>query len=744
MPALRSLLFLALLGTALAGQDLHAARRGFAEALRRNQGLEAAITALVATADPRGLDDFLEALARDDQELARLRAKIEAKGKETREIWKNIDEQGSKGRSVSAGSVTGIERKHEELQRELVQLGDQEEAIEARMAALARGAARLLDGLPAEGRTSQLLGIATRIDRSRKLEEQLLLLSVLAASGSAEAFDALAGVLATSPRPELRTAAADALAAHRSPRAWALLGKALEDEAFTVQLAALAGLSRAHDLAAVPAILKVLERSSGRLSEEAQAALEDLTGQAFHDNATLWRNHYESTKEADQGTLADLAGESTARRIAAVVTVGRKGPLAAVRQLVRGLGLGPRGPADAEPALSAAGDPEAAAARDAVRAALSRAPEASRERLLHDLFFAPFRSEKDMGRRAAYLETFGGVRDESVRVLLGRFAGSEILRNPHTREAYAEADRRRLRLAAVRGLAAQGVPEVVGILREPLGGSTDPEIRLAALHGISIVRHAAAVEPLVRALADKDSRVSEGALAALRDLTGEDKGTDYAAWREWWNKAQKGFVARGAAAEAVAKPKPPTGFYGIESRSKHVVYILDRSGSMNATDTGTPGQTRMDAAREELIRAVTGLPDGATFNIIFYNHAYELWRKGMVQATKENRAAAVAWIRSITAVGATNIFDPLEKAFELAGRGTSDAAYGIELDTIFFMSDGQPNRGRIVQPAHIVREVRRMNRLKKVKIHTIGIGEGQDGDFMEALAALSGGQYVKR
>jgi hypothetical protein len=66
------------------------------------------------------------------------------------------------------------------------------------------------------------------------------------------------------------------------------------------------------------------------------------------------------------------------------------------------------------------------------------------------------------------------------------------------------------------------------------------------------------------------------------------------------------------------------------------------------------------------------------------------------------------------------------------------------VDTILFMSDGQPNRGRIVEPAAILAEVARLNDNKKVVIHTIGLGKDHNAELMKRLARLNGGVYVAR
>jgi hypothetical protein len=76
--------------------------------------------------------------------------------------------------------------------------------------------------------------------------------------------------------------------------------------------------------------------------------------------------------------------------------------------------------------------------------------------------------------------------------------------------------------------------------------------------------------------------------------------------------------------------------------------------------------------------------------------------------------------------------------------GARDKNYEIGADTIFFLSDGQPNRGDVTDPVQILEEVKRWNELRRVKIHTVGVGDGHAVAFMRSLAASSGGKYVAR
>ncbi len=739
-------LFLSLGASGLFAQDLHGARRAFQDELRKNGKVETAVDGLVATADPRAVDDFLDALTKLEKDLSKLRERIETKGKETRELWKQIDEQGAKGRPVSAGSATGAIKKHEALQKELAELSDQQDKFEDRQSLLRSGASRLLDRLPAESRATTLLGFASRIEKSKRIEEQLGLIEILISAAAPEAFDALAGLASSSTGAEIRTAAVEGLALKRSPRAWPILEKALADDTWTVQVAALGGLAKATNLDAVPAIIELLDKSSGRAAEEAELALVELSGKNFHDNATIWKEWWTKEGERAKAVLTELADESPLKQASAILAVKDTGLLAGARCLVESLGIGPRMPGTEPKALPPADDPLDHARREAVAEALSKSEERARGRLLADLFHRPFRAEKDIARRAAYLRAFGGVRDGSVRTLAARFAGFDPLSNPHTKEPYTDDERKTLRLAAVKGLALQGSPEVAPLLQKCLDLAKDKDLKLAIAAGLGNIRDGAAIEPLLRLLQDGEAEVVAAGQTSLNALTGENHGTDYAKWRAWWNGAKKTWKPSGppTAAVADAAKKGGTGFYGIETKSLRIMYVLDRSGSMTANDAGKEGKTRMQAAREELIRAIRALPDDATFNLIFYNHAYEVWNKAMMPANKDNKSAAIAWVEAVDAAGNTNLFDPLERAFELAGRGAFDKAYGVDLDTIFFMSDGQPNRGRIIDPKEILKEVKRMNSLKKVKVHTIGVGDGQDEEFMRGLAELTGGQYVRR
>ena len=116
----------------------------------------------------------------------------------------------------------------------------------------------------------------------------------------------------------------------------------------------------------------------------------------------------------------------------------------------------------------------------------------------------------------------------------------------------------------------------------------------------------------------------------------------------------------------------------------------------------------------------------------------------MMKATGINKDKAIQWAEAVVANGATNIFDAVERAFSVAGRGSFDPHYAVAADTIFLLSDGQTNRGRIIETGPFLEEIRRINRLRKIAIHTIGLGRAINVGLMRGLAAQNNGKFVRK
>lgn len=280
------------------------------------------------------------------------------------------------------------------------------------------------------------------------------------------------------------------------------------------------------------------------------------------------------------------------------------------------------------------------------------------------------------------------------------------------------------------------------------------QVQLAALEVLQKTGSSACIEPLIARLSKEKGRLGDQIRKTLKSLTGADFHDNVALWTSFWKEWKDSFSGRGRKAkvdgwqdtakakqqqkQALSRRPGGTAFYGITTKAKDIVYILDISGSMKAQAGGKKkGYTRMKQAVAELIGSIRKLNKKGTFNIIFYHSQVSIWKKKMQPANKKNKEEAIAWANKVTTKGRTNIFDSLELAFKIAGRGVFDKGYEPAVEAIFLLSDGWPNEGRIKAPPEILVEVRKLNKLSKVELNTIALGGANN--FMQRLAQQNNG-----
>ncbi|MFN8255281.1 MAG: VWA domain-containing protein [Bacteroidales bacterium] len=214
--------------------------------------------------------------------------------------------------------------------------------------------------------------------------------------------------------------------------------------------------------------------------------------------------------------------------------------------------------------------------------------------------------------------------------------------------------------------------------------------------------------------------------------------------------------------------KKSENYYGIETgSSKKIVYIIDISGSMEGkaeTDLqgnviatagskvgnavgnkvgGTIGNviskqtnnqlTKLGKAKKELMPSIRGLSEDTYFTIIVFENNIKQLSKQLMQATQTNKNLAVGYLEKLESGGGTNMSDALEEAFAIP-----------EVETMFVLSDGEPNGGKIPSSQGILDALTKWNSSQKVKIHTIGLGEDCDKDFMKKMADANGGQFIDK
>jgi HEAT repeat protein len=298
----------------------------------------------------------------------------------------------------------------------------------------------------------------------------------------------------------------------------------------------------------------------------------------------------------------------------------------------------------------------------------------------------------------------------------------------------SEATRQVLLKLAAHYKAAIAIPalEVLGELRAPEAqpvlakalSHKDWPVRVTAIRGLARLATRESVDALVDRMAKEEGRLAGECGDALRRLTGKAIGYSAAAWKEWWSANRERFSFEEKPEGAPGAPGTTT-YHGVPVLSHRLVFCLDVSGSMSeAADK----DTRMEQAKKELARVLGSLGKDVQVNLVFFDDRVEPWRQQLVPV-KANLPQALQAVASARPRGRTNIYDALALAFQHK-----------DVDTVYLLSDGEPTDGRVVATEDILREIRKINRLRQVVIHTISFGPSA---FMKELADQNGGLYAE-
>ena len=101
-------------------------------------------------------------------------------------------------------------------------------------------------------------------------------------------------------------------------------------------------------------------------------------------------------------------------------------------------------------------------------------------------------------------------------------------------------------------------------------------------------------------------------------------------------------------------------------------------------------------------------------------------------------------LHEIKPQGGTDVYTALTAILHGSEPGDPLAAAKVDFDTLYLLSDGLPTTGPVTTPLTIRKRIAVFNRLAQVEIHTVGIGDAKNGDFLEKLASESGGRFVRR
>jgi hypothetical protein len=319
----------------------------------------------------------------------------------------------------------------------------------------------------------------------------------------------------------------------------------------------------------------------------------------------------------------------------------------------------------------------------------------------------------------------------------------------------------------------------------------DPEwqVQTAAIAAAAKLRPQEAVQPLID-LMRQTGRLRTECADALFQITGLDFGVDPDRWQEQWNSlmsiagwriptdeeiAQKA-ASRKKYDELYGKVEGATTFAKIPTTSVNVLFVIDVSGSMDDLVVerekfqGYANFKKFTIVQTELINAIESLSANTNFDIVAFATDLHPWKKRLVPANIVNKDAAKSHVKGLRPIGGseaqesamsglggsanleagkTNTLKALmypfgvdpEKPVKAVITGFDKNAIKSPLDTVYFLSDGRPSVGKLIETNEILAEVRKHNEIFRMVLHCIAIGDFTK-EFMKQLAEENGGVFV--
>lgn len=296
------------------------------------------------------------------------------------------------------------------------------------------------------------------------------------------------------------------------------------------------------------------------------------------------------------------------------------------------------------------------------------------------------------------------------------------------------------------------------------------DVRVEAANALSTLVWPGSIEPLVARMEHEQGRTLEHFVEVLHVLTGENPGPTAESWRRWLAAEGEPWVrgevqlGLGSTPQPEKRKRDGTGtYFGIPQDGNAIIYVFDASMSMNRALVGeveADTSKRVHLCKRELRNALSQLSDDKTFNVIAFANELQRFSSKMEKANPRTIKRAIKWVDAVELEWETNIYDGLELAFAIAGRGTGDRYYPMAADTIFLLSDGEPTVRNVGQRPgvkkrfpldrnpEILAAVRRWNPYGRVVVHTIGLGipkrRPKLRGFLQQLADQNGGKFVER
>lgn len=355
------------------------------------------------------------------------------------------------------------------------------------------------------------------------------------------------------------------------------------------------------------------------------------------------------------------------------------------------------------------------------------------------------------------------------------------------------ADREpRVIIGAADGLAEQASESTLDAIVKAMKDKTVPwEAKLSLITACSkIDKPEKCMDGLIEALAAMPGDMGRLKIELIK-LMGKfcgitDPKTDDAGW---WKQAWADKKGGKNVATEGGTTVEPTEFFGLKSKSTRIVFVLDRTGSMDdpctfppedpkkppvrpveATGGKKPDPAEMAAKaqadqlfkkwddlkvtkkieglKKQFTRTIYGLDPRVSFAVVWYESVATPWKNELVLATWANKLDCLKEIDKLSPSGPTNVWSGLETAYKLVEQPNRPDVVAVDkkgnyatvikgADTFFLMTDGNHNTGKFVASGGTVgtdvnafiAEVKKVTAMRKVIIHVVALGDlGAGGD----------------
>jgi len=179
----------------------------------------------------------------------------------------------------------------------------------------------------------------------------------------------------------------------------------------------------------------------------------------------------------------------------------------------------------------------------------------------------------------------------------------------------------------------------------------------------------------------------------------------------------------------------------LETLPKHVVFVLDVSGSMYGT--------KLQQTKDAMVTVIDDMTEKDYFNIITFSDEVYHWKPEneklmeephatTYQGNDEIKSEALSHVLSLETVGGTNINEGMLAALRLVAEvRQSETIPGNTKSMIIFLTDGQATTG-VTGSEEIRSNIEAENTINKVPIYGLAFGSGADFNLMKTLSQENG------